>query len=61
MGFNRAIKDVIWDNVISYNSSKFLHDAVILKDRKKDRELVFSAMARHFLKSKKSFLLFLIV
>jgi hypothetical protein len=61
MGFNRTIKDVIWDSVISYNSSKFLHDTVILKDRKKNRELVFSVMARYFLKSKKGLLLFLIV
>jgi hypothetical protein len=38
-----------------------LHDAVILKDRKKDRELVFSAIARYFLKSKKGLLFFLIV
>jgi hypothetical protein len=38
-----------------------LHDAVILKDRKKNKELVFSAMAKHLLKSKKGFLLFLIV
>jgi hypothetical protein len=61
MGFNRTIKDVIWGNVISYNSFKLLHDAVILKDRKKYRELVFSAITRHFLKSKKSLLLLLVV
>jgi hypothetical protein len=61
MGFNRTTKDVIWGSVVSYNSSKLLHDAVILKNKKKNRELIFSAMARHFLKSKKGFLLFLIV
>jgi hypothetical protein len=61
MSFNRTIKDVIWGSVISYNSFKLLHDAVILKDRKKNRELVFSAIIRYFLKSKKGFLLFLVV
>jgi hypothetical protein len=61
MGFNRTIKDVIWDNVVSYNSSKFMHDAVIPKNRKKNRELIFFAMVRHFSKNKKGFLLFLIV
>jgi hypothetical protein len=61
MGFNRTIKDVIWGSVVSYNNFKLLHDAVILKDREKDRELVFSAMARHFLESKKGLLLFLVV
>jgi hypothetical protein len=61
MGFNRTTKDVIWDNVISYNSSKLMHDAVIPKNRKKNRKLIFSAMARHLSKSKKGLLLFLIV
>jgi hypothetical protein len=61
MGFNRTTKDVIWGSVISYNSSKLVHDAVILKDRKKDRELIFSAIIRHLLESKKGLLLFLIV
>ncbi len=55
------IKDVIWGSVINYNSFKLLHDAVILKNREKDRELVFSAIIRHLLKSKKGLLLFLIV
>jgi hypothetical protein len=38
-----------------------VHDAVILKDREKDRELIFSVMARHLLKSKKGLLFLLIV
>ena len=61
MGFNRTTKDVIWGSVVSYKSFKLLHDAVILKDRKKNNELIFSVMARHLSKSKKSLLLFLIV
>jgi hypothetical protein len=61
MGFNRTTKNVIWGSVVSYNSSKFLHDAVILKNREKDRELVFSAMARHFLESKKGLLFLLVI
>jgi hypothetical protein len=61
MSFNRTIKNVIWGSVVNYNSFKFLHDAVILKDRKKNRELIFSAMARYLLKSKKGLLIFLIV
>jgi hypothetical protein len=32
-----------------------------LKNREKDRELVFSAMARHLLESKKGLLLLLVV
>ncbi len=61
MGFNRTIKHVIWGSVISYNSSKLLHDAVMLKDREKNRELVFSAIIRYLLKSKKGLLLLLII
>jgi hypothetical protein len=61
MGFNRTIKDVIWDSVISYNSFKLVHDAVIPKNRKKNRELIFFVMVRYLSKSKKGFLLFLIV
>jgi hypothetical protein len=61
MGFNRITKDVIWGSVISYNNFKFLHDAVILKNRKKDKELVFSVITKHFLKSKKGFLFFLVI
>jgi hypothetical protein len=61
MGFNRTIKDVIWGSVVSYNSSQLLHDAVILKDREKNKELIFSVMIRYLLKSKKDLLLFLIV
>ena len=61
MGFNRTIKHVIWGSVISYNSSKLLHDAVMLKDREKNRELVFSAIIRYLLKSKKGLLLLLVV
>ena len=61
MGFNRTTKDVIWGSVVSYNSSKLLHDTVILKNRKKNRKLVFSAIARHFLESKKGLLFLLIV
>jgi hypothetical protein len=38
-----------------------LHNAIILKDREKDRELVFSTMARHLLESKKGLLLLLVV
>ena len=61
MGFNRTIKDVIWGSVVNYNSFKLLHDAVILKDREKDKELVFSIIIRRLLESKKGLLLFLIV
>jgi hypothetical protein len=61
MGFNRTTKDVIWGSVVSYNNFKLMHDTVILKDREKNRELIFSAIARHFLESKKGLLLFLIV
>jgi hypothetical protein len=61
MGFNRTIKNVIWNSVINYNSSKLLHDAVILKDREKDRELIFSVIIKYLLESKKGLLLFLIV
>jgi hypothetical protein len=61
MGFNRTIKDVIWGNVISYNNFKLLHNTVILKDMEKDRELIFFAITRYFLKSKKGLLLLLIV
>jgi hypothetical protein len=61
MSFNRTTKNVIWGNVINYNSSKFLHDAVILKDRRKNRKLIFSVMTKHLLESKKDLLLFLIV
>jgi hypothetical protein len=38
-----------------------VYNAVILKDKEKDKELVFSAMAKHLLKSKKSLLLLLVV
>ena len=61
MLFNYTIKDVIWGDVVSYNSFKLLLNTVILKDRDEDRELVFSAIIRHLLKSKKGLLLFLIV
>jgi hypothetical protein len=61
MGFNHTIEDVVWGSVISYNSSKLICNAIILKDREKDRELVFSTMARHLLESKKSLLLLLII
>jgi hypothetical protein len=54
-------KNIIWVGIISYNSSKFLNDIIILKDKEKDNELVFSAVAKYFLESKKSFLLFLVV
>jgi len=46
---NRTTKDVVWEGVVSYNSSKLLLNPVILKDREKDRELVISTMARHLL------------
>jgi hypothetical protein len=61
IGFNRTTEDVIWGSVVGYNSSKLVCNAIILKDRKKDRELVFSAMARHLLESKKGLLLLLVV
>ena len=38
-----------------------MYNTVILKDRKKDRELVFFTIARHLLKSKKGLLLLLVV
>ena len=61
MGFNRTTEDVVWGSIISYNSYKLVYNAVILKDREKDRELVFSTMARHLLESKESLLLLLVV
>jgi hypothetical protein len=61
MDFNCTTKDVVWGSVVSYNSSKLVYNAVILKDKEKDRELVFSAMAKHLLESKKSLLLLLVV
>jgi hypothetical protein len=38
-----------------------LHNAIILKDKEKDKELVFSAIARDLLESKKGLLLLLVV
>ncbi len=61
MGFNRMIKDVIWGSVIKYNSSKLLYDTVILKDREKDRELIFFTIIKHLLKNKKGLLFLLII
>jgi len=49
MLLNYTTKDVVWRSVISYNSSKLLLNVVILKDREKDRELVFSTMTKHLL------------
>jgi hypothetical protein len=54
-------KNVIWGGVVGDNSSKLLYNAIIFKDRKKNRELVFSTMARHLLEGKKGLLLLLII
>jgi hypothetical protein len=61
MSFNRTTKDVVWGSVVSYNSSKLFHDVIILKDREKGKELVFSTMARDLLESKKGLLLLLVI
>ena len=61
MLLNCTTKDVIWRGVVSYNSSKLLLNTIILKDKAKDKELVFSAIAKHLLQSKKGLLLLLLV
>jgi hypothetical protein len=61
MCFNRKIKNVIWSSVINYNNFKLLHDTVILKNKKKNKELIFFVIIRYFLKNKKGFLFLLVV
>ena len=61
MLLNYTTEDVIWGGVVNYNSSKLLLNIVILKDREKDRELIFSIIAKHLLQSKKNLFLLLIV
>jgi hypothetical protein len=58
IGLDKPIKDIIWGRVISYNSPKLAYDTVILKDRKKDKELVFSIIAGDLLEGKKGLLFF---
>jgi hypothetical protein len=43
----KATKDVICRGIISDNSPKLLYDAIILKDWKKDCELIVTAMASY--------------
>jgi hypothetical protein len=38
-----------------------VYNAIILKDKEKDRKLVFFAIAKHLLKSKEGLLLLLVV
>jgi len=61
MGLDKTIKNVIWGGIISNNNFKLSYNVVILKDRKKNRKLVFFIMARHLLKDKIGLLLLLIV
>ena len=61
MLLNCIIKDVIWRGVISYNSFKLLLNTIILKDKAKDKELVFFAIAKHLLQSKKGLFLLLLI
>jgi hypothetical protein len=61
MLLDRTVKNVIWKDIINYNSFKLQFNAVILKDRKKNRELIVFVIIRYLFQSKKGFLLFLIV
>ena len=54
---NRLIKGIIWASIIGNDSPELSYNAIIFKNRKKNRELVLSAIAKHFLKSKKGLLL----
>ena len=61
MVLDKPTKDVVSRGIISNNSPKLLYDAVIFKNWKKNRELVFSIIARDLFKGKKGFLLHLVV
>ncbi len=61
MSFDSPAKNVIWRDIIGNNYPELSYDAVIFKNRKKDRELVFSTMVRYSLKGKKSLLSLIIV
>ncbi len=61
IALDKLIKNVIQGSVISYNSPKLAYNTVTLKNKKKNRELVFSTMARNLLEGKKSLLFLLIV
>jgi len=61
MSLDSSVKNVIWRGIIGNDCFELSYDAVIFKNRKKDRELVFSIMVRYFLKGKKSLLPFIMV
>ena len=61
MSLNIPAKNVIQRGIISDNYSKLLYNVIIFKNWKKNRELVFSTIARHSLKGKKSLLPLIIV